>query len=126
MPKRETVPAVPTPTPAPALRPPTAAPAVAALSLSDALIQTKLAVGPVGDRFEREADDVAALVVRTLRAPVADRDSDADADTEPDVDRGPRVQRTASRPATANRHVAPVAARIQRASARRRSGRGRR
>ncbi|MDC3402551.1 DUF4157 domain-containing protein, partial [bacterium] len=31
------------------------------------IVQAKLAVGPTGDRFEREADEVAARVVRKLR-----------------------------------------------------------
>jgi len=40
-------------------------------NLRDLIIQAKLTVGPSGDPFEREADAVAARVVRTLRSGTA-------------------------------------------------------
>lgn len=42
-------------------------PSGAAIGLGDAILQAKLTVGPVGDRYEREADEVADRVVRSLR-----------------------------------------------------------
>jgi hypothetical protein len=53
--------------------------------IGDAIAQAKLSVGPAGDRFEREADDVAARVVRALRS-----GGPASTDAEP----GSRVQRS--------------------------------
>lgn len=66
----------------------------AAIDLDKAILQAKMSVGPAGDAYEREADDVAARVVRTLRAapPTTDtstRPADA-ADSNPRVERNER------------------------------------
>ena len=60
------------------------------IALAGVLAQAKLAVGPVDDRFEREADLTASRVVRALQlgTPVPDEDR---------TDTGPRVQRSAHR-----------------------------
>ncbi|MDG0977008.1 DUF4157 domain-containing protein [Ilumatobacter sp.] len=60
------------------------------IGLGGVLAQAKLAVGPVDDRFEREADLTASRVVRALQlgTPVPDEDQ---------TDTGPRVQRSAHR-----------------------------
>ena len=83
-------------------------------SLGDLIIQAKLTVGPAGDPFEREADAMAARVVRTLRSGTATSAPDAEAQRDAsDNDAGPaRVQRsshnstpTASTPASAVRRI---------------------
>ena len=94
-----------------------------ALQLIDAVIQAKLTVGPAGDRFEREADDVAAVVVRAIRSETI-AGSGARTDTDQHVSgSGSRAQRAVGRAASPSSMVAapPVAAplvarRIQRAA----------
>jgi len=88
------------------------------LQLIDAVIQAKLTVGPAGDRFEREADDVAAGVVRAIRSEaIAGRDAHADADQQQSGS-GARAQRAVDRAASPGSPVAApqVARRIQRAA----------
>jgi hypothetical protein len=64
----------------------------AAVELEDAILQAKMSVGPAGDAYEREADDVAARVVRTLRAaPPTTDTSNRPADA---AYSNPRVQRS--------------------------------
>lgn len=53
---------------------------VSSLSIADAIVQAKMSVGPAGDAFEREADAVAARVVRSLRSgatTIDDRSADS-------------------------------------------------
>jgi len=57
------------------------------IDLDDAVIQAKLTVGPASDPFEREADAVAARVVRTLRSETAVLDRESSDDTAPRVHR---------------------------------------
>lgn len=65
-------------------------PGSAALSISDAIVQAKLTVGPAVDPYEREADQVADRVVRSLAA--------------------------GSDPASSEQSAAPLAQRVQRAA----------
>lgn len=62
-----------------------------AMRLGDSVLQAKLTVGPAGDRFEREADAVAARVVRALRAP----DPASTSGPEQVIPPAPRIQRAA-------------------------------
>jgi len=62
-----------------------------AMRLGDSVLQAKLTVGPAGDRFEREADAVAARVVRAMRAP----DPTSTSDPEQVIPPAPRIQRAA-------------------------------
>jgi len=49
--------------------------------LGHALVQAKLSVGPAGDRYEQEADAVAARVVRSLTARTPDPQLDVEGET---------------------------------------------
>lgn len=70
--------------------------------MSEPLIQARLSVSPASDRFEREADRVAAAVTRNIAARSADQStariqrSAVDRSTRPVVSRITRVQRSAS------------------------------
>lgn len=66
-------------------------------------VQTKLSVGPAGDRYEREADAVADRVVAALRQPTVPPSAGAGQG---------RAQRMSARPV--QRDTAPVAGRVQR------------
>jgi hypothetical protein len=64
----------------------------AAVELEGEILQAKMSVGPAGDAYEREADDVAARVVRTLRsAPPTTATGRRRADA---ADSNPRAQRS--------------------------------
>lgn len=68
------------------------------------LVQTKLAVGPAEDEFEREADDVAEMVVAAIHAPgIASRGDGG----------GGRIRRSVSSGAV-DRNAGRAASRIQR------------
>ena len=116
-PERVAEPADATPMPAPFARSATSAVEHDHRHLGDLIIQAKLTVGPAGDPFEREADAVAAQVVRTLRSGTATSPTRADAQHDADETADPaRVQRSsrASKPAPST--PASAVRRIQRAA----------
>lgn len=78
---------------------------LSAVKADDAtLVQTKLAVGPAEDEFEREADDVAEMVVAAIHAPgIASRGDGG----------GGRIRRSVSSGAV-DRNAGRAASRIQR------------
>src|SRR6056297_4011518 len=63
--------------------------ATAAADIDRLIVQAKLAVGPVDDPLEREADDVAQRVVKSI----AQQRHDPPAKPEPAADDEPRAQR---------------------------------
>ncbi len=95
------------------------------MRLRNAVIQAKLTVGPAGDRYEREADDVASRVVRAIRSdtsvvadPVEHDAADAHTDgTNPRAQRSADTTHARSHAASSARSApSTIARRIQRAA----------
>lgn len=97
--------------------------ATSAIQLRNAVIQAKLSVGPAGDRYEREADDVAARVVRAIRsgatdlgAPTREHDHEQEHGHDHGHGHGHRAQRAVRPVPSADRDAPTLARRIQRAA----------
>lgn len=91
----------------------------AGIEVGDVVVQAKLSVGAVGDAYEREADAVAARVVRSLRAGTSTPEPDTTGDDLVDTDNlsegAGRIRAASASPSPPN---APITfSHIQRAAA---------